>query len=233
MRYLALASDYDGTLAHDGQVSDRTIHALERFRRSGRKLIMVTGRLLQDLQGVFPCLELFDSAVVENGAVLYTPRTREKVVLAPPANQAFIEVLERRGVHPDSGDCIVSTWQPHEITVLEVIRDLGLDLQVIFNKGAVMILPSGVNKRTGLEAALARFGISEHETVGVGDAENDHPFLKYCAVSVAVANSHPAVKEIATITTKGDHGEGVVELIDMILAGTLPEPNSIPCATIP
>jgi len=31
-------------------------------------------------------------------------------------------------------------------TAVELIRDLGLELQIILNKGAVMILPSGVNK---------------------------------------------------------------------------------------
>jgi hypothetical protein len=33
-----------------------------------------------------------------------------------------------------------------ETTVLETIRDLGLELQVIFHKGAVMVLPTGANK---------------------------------------------------------------------------------------
>jgi HAD superfamily hydrolase (TIGR01484 family) len=228
MRYVALASDYDGTLAHDGRVSDRTLQALERLRQSGRKLLLVTGRHLPDLQSVFSRLDIFDSVVVENGAVLYTPKTREKVDLAPPPSPAFIEALRRRGIEPDVGDVIVATWHPHETTVLEVIRDLGLDLQVIFNKGAVMVLPSGINKRSGLKAALNALGLSEHNTIGVGDAENDHPFLKFCELSVAVANAHPAIKEIATFTTRSDHGDGVVELIEMLFAGTLPDRASIP-----
>ena len=49
---------------------------------------------------------------------------------------------------------------------------------MIFNKGAVMILPSGVNKATGLAAALEELGLSPHNVVGVGDAENDHAFLE-------------------------------------------------------
>jgi len=44
MRYLALACDYDGTLACDGRVSDVALTALQRFRASGRKVILVTGR---------------------------------------------------------------------------------------------------------------------------------------------------------------------------------------------
>ena len=35
MRYLALATDYDGTLAHDGTVNAATLAALDRVRDSG------------------------------------------------------------------------------------------------------------------------------------------------------------------------------------------------------
>jgi len=91
------------------------------------------------------------------------------------------------------------------------------------NKGAVMVLPSGVNKQSGLAAALAGMGISEHNVVGVGDAENDHAFLQCCELSVAVANAHPAVKDTADLVTQADHGAGVVELVDMIMNGLLTE----------
>ena len=116
---------------------------------------------------------------------------------------------------------IVATWEPHEKTVLEAIRDCGLELQVIFNKGAVMVLPAGVNKATGLRAALAELNLSPHNAVGVGDAENDHAFLNICECAVAVANALPAVKERADIVTFADHGAGVTELIDEMLADDL------------
>src|SRR5579863_8473158 len=139
MRYLALASDYDGTLAHDGIVAGETIAALERFRQSGRKLILVTGRELGDLESVFPRLDLFDRVVAENGAVVYTPASRQKQVLADPPKPAFIEALRSRGVHPlGSGDVIVATCRPNETIAIETIGELGLELQVIFNKGSVM-----------------------------------------------------------------------------------------------
>src|SRR5215467_3733725 len=168
MRYVALASDYDGTLAHDGLVSNETLSALKRLRQFGRKLILVTGRLLPDLESVFSDADLFDCIVAENGAILYTPSTREKQVLAPPPKQAFVEELHRRGIQPlEVGDAIVATWRPNETVVLELIRDLGLELDVIFNKDAVMVLPSGINKRSGLQAALDNLRISEHNVVGV------------------------------------------------------------------
>ena len=222
MRYIALATDYDGTLAHDGRVDDETLHALDRLRLSGRKLILVTGRQLDDLQSVFPRFDIFDRIVAENGAVVYTPETREKQVLADPPPQPFIDLLKARGVEPLSvGDVIVATWRPHETTVIEAIRDLGLELHVVFNKGAVMVLPATVNKMTGLKAALKSMQISEHNVAAVGDAENDHAFLKWSEFSAAVANALPALKQTADFVTLGDHGAGVVELIDMILADDL------------
>jgi hydroxymethylpyrimidine pyrophosphatase-like HAD family hydrolase/energy-coupling factor transporter ATP-binding protein EcfA2 len=217
-----LACDYDGTLASDGVVREETLAALQRLRDSGRKLILVTGRELENLLEVFRAIELFDRVVAENGGLLYRPANREHKTLgeAPPAE--FVEALRARGVSPLSvGHCIVSTWEPHEGAVLETIRDLGLELQVIFNKGAVMVLPSGTNKATGLEAALLELGLSPHNCVGVGDAENDHALIRLCECGVAVANALPLVQERADWVTPGRNGDGCAELIDKLVAGDL------------
>src|SRR5688500_14796289 len=222
MRYHALACDYDGTLALEGRVNEHTVTALERLRHSGRRLILVTGRELEDLLGVFPHVHLFERVVAENGALLYRPATREITLLGEAPAEELITALRQRGVQPLSiGRGIVATWHPHETVVVEVIRDLGLELQVIFNKGAVMVLPSGLNKATGLKAALRELGLSSHNTVGVGDAENDHAFLSLCECSVAVANALPAGKKRVDWVTSGDHGAGVAELIDQIVAADL------------
>jgi len=222
MRYLALCTDYDGTLATDGRVLPDTLRALERLLASGRRLVLVTGRELDDLQRVCPRLDLFEYVVAENGALLYEPSTGEETPLALRPPDSFIATLRERGVSPISvGRVIVATWEPHETTVLETIRDLGLELQVIFNKGAVMILPAGMNKATGLAYALEKMGVSARNAVGIGDAENDHALLAFCECSVAVANALPALKSSADIVTTADHGAGVVELIDELLRDDL------------
>lgn len=222
MRYLVLCTDYDGTIAHHGVVDEPTLDALARLRKSGRKLVMVTGRELVELISVFPRLDLFDRVVAENGALLYNPATKEHKPLCDPPLPVFVAALEKRGVDPLSvGRTIVATREPYEKVALEVIRDLGLELQVIFNKGAVMILPSGVNKATGLKAALAELHLSAHNAVGVGDAENDHAFLGICECAVAVANALPAVKETADFVTAATHGAGVTQLIEEMLRDDL------------
>src|SRR5262249_7036741 len=137
MRYLALACDYDGTIARDGVVAESTLAALIRLKESGRRLILVTGRELDSLLTACPRLDVFDRVVAENGALLYRPDRREQKLLTEPTVGRLVTVLRARGVSPLSvGQAIVSTWQPNETVVLDVIRDLGLELHVVFNKGA-------------------------------------------------------------------------------------------------
>ncbi len=222
MRYMALVCDYDGTLARDGVVPPSTVEALKRVTRSGRRLLLATGRQLDDLLRIFPEAKIFDRLIVENGAVIYRPSQQTHKVLASKPPAAFLETLMRRGVRPlDTGHSIVATWRPNETKVLRAIRESGLDLQVIFNKNAVMILPSSVNKASGLKIALHELGLSHHNVVGIGDAENDHVFLNLCECSVAVQNALPALKERADMVTQGDHGAGVEELIKLLLRDDL------------
>ena len=222
MRYVCLTCDFDGTIARDGIVERTTIEALVRVRASGRKLLLATGRQLDELLAIFPDAGFFDRIVAENGCLLYRPSSKERLALAEPPPQRFIEELERRGVTPLSvGQCIVATWHPQENTVLDVIRDMALELQIIFNKNAVMILPSGVNKGTGLRLALKDMGLSPHNVVGVGDAENDHGFLSLCECRAAVGNALPALKASADWVAQRTHGAGVEELIELILKNDL------------
>ncbi len=219
MRYLALATDYDETLATGGLVDAATAAALDRYRVSGRRVILVTGRELDDLMRVCPQLDWFSRVVAENGALLYNPATQRERALAEPPPEALVALLRARGVRPLSvGRVIVATREPHEIQVLEAIRELGLEHEVIFNKGAVMVLPSGVNKATGLAAAVEELGFSSRDVVAVGDAENDHAFLAAAGCGVAVANAVPALKARADLVTVRDRGAGVVELIDRLLS---------------
>jgi HAD superfamily hydrolase (TIGR01484 family) len=222
MRYFCLTCDHDGTIAHDGGVAPSTIEALKRVSASGRKLVLATGRELPDLLQVFPEATIFDRIVAENGGLLYRPASQEKKLLADPPSKEFVDELTRLGIQPLSvGECIVATWHPNETAVLEVIRKLGLELQIVFNKGAVMVLPPGINKKSGLQAALDELQLSRHNVVGVGDAENDHAFLAICECGVAVANALPALKDRADFVTEASRGAGVEELIDRLLTDDL------------
>ena len=220
MRYLALATDYDGTLASHGAVAPETLEALRRLAATGRKLILVTGRRIDDLIRVFPEVAIFDRVVAENGPLLYRPQSRETLALSKPPPAAFIAELRRRGVEPlTAGQVFVATEQPNERVVLEVIGELSLDLQVILNKSAVMVLPALVNKATGLRAALEELGVSAQDVVGIGDAENDEAFLAMCGCGVAVGNALDSLKVRADHVTIAENGAGVREMIESMING--------------
>jgi HAD superfamily hydrolase (TIGR01484 family) len=222
MRYLALVTDYDGTLATDGRVPERVSEALSRLRNSGRRAILVTGRRLDDLRSVCPALDQFDFVVLENGAVLFDPRTGEETLLAKPPPAAFVQRLRELGATPVvAGKVVIDTQLPHQAAVLRAIQETGLELHIVFNRNAVMVLPTGVNKATGMDHALRRLGLSAHEVVGVGDAANDHSFLERSECAVAVANAEPAVRAVVDLVTRLPAGDGVVELIDEILTDDL------------
>jgi hydroxymethylpyrimidine pyrophosphatase-like HAD family hydrolase len=218
LRWQAIAADYDGTLANEGRVAKDTLQMLQRVRESGRKIVLITGRELESLQSVFTQLDVFDLIVAENGALLYHPSTRDEKLLGKILPVAFVERLRQSGAHPLSvGRGIVATVRPYEAAVYRAIHDLGLDLQVIFNRESVMTLPVGVDKSTGFRAVLAELGLASASVVGFGDAENDLAFLSLCGFSVAVANAIPSLKERVHLVTSGEDGAGVVEVLQKLL----------------
>ena len=217
-----LACDYDGTLAHDGNVTFETLAALDRFGEAGGCLILVTGREIPDLQSVCSVLDRFEWIVAENGALLYRPADGFSRLLCPAASAELAQKMGEAGATPLSvGRAIIATREPYHITAVELIKQLGLEVQIIFNKGAVMILPTGINKATGLTAALSQMNVAAENVVGIGDAENDHALLSMCGIGVAVSNSVPMLKQHADLVTKGARGDGVIEIIDRIIAGDL------------
>jgi hydroxymethylpyrimidine pyrophosphatase-like HAD family hydrolase len=241
LRWAALACDYDGTLADRGRVRPATIEALRQVRHTRRKLLLVTGRELDDLLGVFPPIELFDRVVAENGAVIYDPVRRKHRLLARRPAPELVGALRARRLEPLSvGSVIVATSRAQRRIVSQVIGELGLPFQLVLNRRALMVVPQGVNKATGLVEALCEVGTAAEATVGIGDAENDEEFLALCGYSAAVANALPALKRRVSLVTSGSHGMGVVELVNHLLDGSpvLPRSNvdfaaSQGCAAVP
>ena len=216
--FRAVALDYDGTLA-DGQVAPATLAALTHARARGVRVILVTGRIMSELRAVFPEVdEHMDAVVAENGALLVTHGGVR--LLATPIGRAVSAALTGRGVAHRSGEVLIAGAAADEPAALEVVRELGLDCQLIRNRGELMILPSGVTKGTGLLEALRELGLSPHNAIGVGDAENDHSLLEACEVGVAVANAVDALRARADMVLERPDGEGVTDLIaGPLLAG--------------
>ena len=222
MRYVALAAGFDGTLARDGRCDERCIGSLRALAATGRKLILVTGRELRELLEIFPEARLFDYVVAENGAVMHRPSTRESEILAQAPPEILLQELRRRHVTPLTvGSSIVRTVQANEAEVSEALRKLQLDFQLVTNPGALMMLPAGVNKASGVWAALRELGVSRHNLVAIGDGENDLALFEFAEYAVAVQNADPLVQRVANRTTQGAYCEGFLELASDLIANDL------------
>ncbi|MCC7366682.1 MAG: HAD family phosphatase [Dehalococcoidia bacterium] len=224
MRHMVLASDFDETLATRGRVLPETLDAVVRLKESGRRFVLVTGRILEDLENVFPELSICDRVVAENGAVVFDPGSGNVRTIAPQPPKEFAIQLAVKGVDPlDVGRVIVATVEPHQDTVLATIQELGLELQIIFNKGSVMVLPAGSNKGVGLQAVIDELGVERTQVAAIGDAENDHSLFETAGFPVAVANALESLKAKAAMVTTQVSGAGVRELIDHLLSADIAE----------
>lgn len=222
MRYVALAAGFDGTLARDGRCDERCIEALRPLSATGRKLILVTGRELRELLEIFPEVRIFDYVVAENGAVMHRPATRESEILAQAPPEILLQELRRRHVTPLTvGSSIVRTVQANEAEVSAALRKLQLDFQLVTNPGALMMLPAGVNKASGVWAALRELGVSRHNLVAIGDGENDLALFEFAEHAVAVQNADALVKRVANRTTDGAYCDGFLELARDLIATDL------------
>ena len=102
--------------------------AIREARAHGVTVIIVTGRILDDLRQVMGDLRLVDAVVVENGAVIAFPASGRSVVLARPASEPMLQALRQRGIEAQAGACVIETAADSARDVLDVIRQLELPL---------------------------------------------------------------------------------------------------------
>ena len=162
---------------------------------AGIAVILVTGRRLDDLKQVAGDLGCFDAIVAENGAVLDFPASGRHVVIGHAPTPAFVEELRRRGI-VIRGRRVGRRGRRRRgrrRSSRSFARSSSRSI-LAFNRGRLMVLPQAIAKSTGLRAALTTLRLSIHNTVGIGDAENDHDLLDACEVGVAVEWGSPALR---------------------------------------
>jgi hydroxymethylpyrimidine pyrophosphatase-like HAD family hydrolase len=202
MKLTVVALDYDGTTAHEGSLHPEVQGAVETLRRAGIAVLMVTGRRIDHLrQELDP--RLFDAVVAENGAVILYPESGRHTIMGRPPSASFVQALYDRGIDVIPGQCLVEAPAHDAAVVLETIREQQLPLVILFNRSRLMVLPQAISKATGLREALRVLGLSPHNAVALGDAENDHELLSAVEVGVAVGWGSPALKEIADEIVNG------------------------------
>ena len=225
MRLQVLALDYDGTIAIDGVMDPSVRQAIQEADQQGIATLLVTGRILADLQRVLCDLLIFHAIVAENGAVLHFPRSGRTILLAPPPVQTFLDELRHREIPFLAGQCVVEADAIHAAKVLAVVQETQLPLVLLFNRGRMMVLPQAVSKATGLRDALRALRLSAHNTIGIGDAENDHQLLAFCELGTAVSWGSPVLQSVADEILPGDGPSAVAEYIQNLLQKPLVTPT--------
>jgi hydroxymethylpyrimidine pyrophosphatase-like HAD family hydrolase len=223
----AIACDFDGTGATGGLPAPEIYAALGAARAQGIVTLLVTGRVLEEVRHACGELSPFDAVVAENGAVIYLCGIGRTIQIGEPPPEHFLGALRAQGVPFHTGAVVVGTWEQHAYKLLELIRRFGLDVQLIFNRAALMILPDGINKAVGIRRALEELRRSQRNLIAFGDAENDIPMLRDAELGVAARGSVPAVLSIADDRVSQPGGAGVALYIRKILQsrGVVPAPR--------
>ncbi len=225
MKLSVIALDYDGTVARGNALDPSVRDAIAAARTLGIVVLLVTGRILDELRRVAGDLHFVDGVIAENGAVVHFTDNGRTSLLAPTVPEAFVADLRRRGIAFTAGQCLVDADANDAPLLIEVIRTLELPLVLIFNRGRVMIAPQGVSKATGLHVALETLRLSARNTVAIGDAENDHELLRLAEVGVAVSWGSRALQSGADVVLNGNGPAAVGDYVRTIAAtGNLPVP---------
>lgn len=210
--FRAVAVDYDGTIAEGGIPHSEALQALAELRARGVKVILVTGRILSELREQFPGADdSFDLIIGENGAVVSRDGV-DRPLVAPVPDQ-LVRAIAGAGVAFQRGEVLLACQASDEAVVLSEVRRLGLECEMLRNRAALMVLPSGVSKGSGLFEGLGDLGISHHNTIAIGDAENDHSLLDVAEVGVAVANAVDSLKGHADLVLDQADGQGIASFL--------------------
>jgi len=213
MRLTALALDYDGTIAHNDVVGADVRSAIAGIRARGIPVLLVTGRILDELRRVAGDLHFVDGVVAENGAIVHFPDSDHTTELAPRIPESFIAELHRRGIPFRAGTCLVDAAASDAVRLLGTIQGMELPLALAFNRGRVMTVPQAVSKATGLHTALDMLRLSAHNTVAIGDAENDHELLRLAEVGVAVEWGSASLRATSDDVVRGQGPSAVAEYL--------------------
>jgi hydroxymethylpyrimidine pyrophosphatase-like HAD family hydrolase len=217
MYFKIIALDLDGTIAMDDYIEPATFNVIRNLKKAGHSIILVTGRRLNAIEKLGPFEDLCEAIVAEDGASIYFPSNQSVILPFGHLAPEVVKALYQLNIPLEKGMALVATTMPYNQQVVEAIASTGSAATVEYNKGAVMVLPPGATKGTGLWIALRELGYSIHNVMAFGDAENDRSLFEQAELAVAVRNADPGIKELADILLVKDNGAGVREFLQDLL----------------
>jgi hydroxymethylpyrimidine pyrophosphatase-like HAD family hydrolase len=214
MKLAVVALDYDGTITDaDGTLNGDVRAAIQELRSRGIAVLIVTGRRLEHLREDVGDLRIVDAVVAENGALIAFPSSGRTLSLGHPPPQVLLDELKRLQVVFQTGECVIELEAAHGPAALDAIRRLELPLVLEFNRDRLMLLPQSVSKGIGLSEALTALRLSVHNTVAIGNAENDHEMLAIAEIGAAVQWGSVVLQRAADEIVEGTGASAVAVYI--------------------
>lgn len=208
-----LICDYDRTLTDEAL--NLSQEAIETIRDAKEKkqlvFILVSGRGLDFLNSMK--MHIADAIVAENGALIYLPSKKKKVLLGKEVGERIKIIFDRAEFPIEFSEVMASTNRVYEEKVIAMIESAGLDVNIEYNKESLMILPQGVNKGSGAIKALELLKESKKGIICFGDGENDIPLFDIADFSVAVGNAVTPLKKRADFVCEKAGGACVADFI--------------------
>lgn len=94
----------------------------------------------------------------------------------------------------------------------------GLEIEIVRSEpDYIEFLPGGISKGFGLEQVATMMSLARHQVAAVGDWLNDLEMLAFAGYSGAVANAHPEIRSLATISVAHHDEGGAAEFIERAL----------------
>ena len=212
--------DIDGTLSDSTRrVGLDAVEALREVNDSGVVVMLASGNVLP-IAYALATYGGFDGPIIaENGGVV---SHRQRVwTLAEPdePRRAYGRLLDSI----DAERLFTDRWRETEVGIKqetdieEVRRHLeGYDVDVQSTGWAIHIMQRGMDKAVGLRKACELVELSMDVVAAIGDSENDERMMTSCGWGVAVGNAPERTKNVASHTTAGCSGDGVVEALEWL-----------------
>lgn len=247
MHYKAVISDIDGTLAPvklHSRLSPEVVAAVQLFIKKGYFFSVATGKPFSLIEHVVEQLKLTSPVIVDNGAAIYDPITKQPLVDFTIDDKVALKLLQfvRANSTEYRVSCRSRNWErinslpPHDPVRKFIILDLPLhkteslisELHDLFPQlhivktssdlgteyNAIYISSGDATKQHAVLQLSHLLGIHTSEIVGVGDHYNDFPLLMACGMKVAMGNAVSELKEIADYIAPSVEDNGIVDVLN-------------------
>ena len=221
---IASGRQYQTLVSMFGELGDRMIYCADNggfIFHKGEKLYSNPLRKNDIYHAIRYMGSIPDTCLVLSGAkTCYIEKTDEETLNDVSMYFTAFEVVDDLNSVVEKDEIVkISIYDKRHnaASLIQYLPDLGKHIQrVLSEKSWVDIQNVTTSKGTALKHLQDEYDISPEECICFGDYLNDYTMMKSCHFSVAMANAHPKLKEIADYQTTTNDCQGVVSMLSLM-----------------